>query len=309
MERKKVVIIGEDPFVRGPLVQALAKDGYRVLVASARPAPALAHCVSGHVGQINSVLCDVFQEAQLEALFKDAFAVINLLRVTRESGNRTFERMHVEATRHLAKGAKKANVPFFLQLSDMIDFERATSKYAKSRQKAEEVLKETLSTATLVRTSYLFGQGDSFLGSVGTNGSLSFFVGLFQDARNTFFPLHVGDFSEALTRLLGRLDAHGHTYEFLGPEAFTAKEMAARALVAAGRQKRRVFSVPASLRRVFSCLNGFMPFVEPSYDLQRLKEDDPEIRARQHLLKDLGVTPKVFSKELPSLMARFRPHF
>ncbi|MCE2950746.1 MAG: hypothetical protein ACK5TR_07445 [Alphaproteobacteria bacterium] len=309
MEPKKVVIIGEDPFLRGPLVQALSKEGYRVLMATSRPAPALAHCVSGHVGQINSTFCDIFHEAQLDALFKDAYAVINLLRITRERGNRTFERMHVEATQHLAKSAKRTQVTYFLHLSEMIDFDRATSKYARSRQKAEQVLTKTLPTATLLRTSYLFGHGDPFLESLGTNASLSFFVALFQDRKNTFFPLHVGDFSEAVTRLLGRNDIKGRTFEFLGPEGFSAKEMAARALAAAGRKNRHIFSVPYTLRSTFACLNHMMPFIEPTYDLHRLKKDDPHIEGRQRLLADLGVNPRVFSRELPGLMGRFRPHF
>lgn len=309
MFAKKVVVFENHKdnasFVRRCVIQELAKQGYRILLATTSTQQALPVHVSGEVGQINMVACDISDPSQVEKALKGAWAVVNL--ITAQS-KKDFTKLHIEGTKVLAKAAANQGVHRFIQLSDLMDLKNPTSAYTLSRKKTEDALHSLFPKATIVRPCFLFGGENPFFTRLAMGASFSPFVLMLGSDRARFQLLYVGDFARAIKTLLANDQTQGQIYELAGPETLSPRELIKRILDAANR-KAFIVPVPPVFGRLLSLLLHFIP--NSHLTTQILENSDLQSCATGHYpgLKELDIDPTPLSQELSPMVGRFAPHF
>ncbi len=308
-----VVVFGGAGFVGKQVVRALAKAGKRVRVAMRRPHLGHDLRVMGDVGQIQLVQANVrFPESVARALER-ADAVVNLVGVLHESGQQSFEALHVDAARALAEAAAKAGIKRLAHVS-AIGAEAKGARYARSKYRGERAVLERLPSATILRPSIIFGPEDHFFNRFANMAKFAPALPLIGGGKTRFQPVFVGDVAAAIVAALDRPDARGRTYELGGPQAYSFKQL----LHFVTRETSRpaplldlpfVFAYPLGLLLEW----GFklVPFAAPPLtgDQVAMLRRDNVVGAGASTFQDLGVVQlESIEAIVPTYLWRFRPH-
>src|SRR6187401_689311 len=100
-----ITVYGGSGFLGRHVVRALAKRGYRVIVAVRRPDLAGHLQPLGRVGQIHALQANVRYPASVEAAARDADAVVNLTGILFERGRQRFEAVQRVGAETVAQAA------------------------------------------------------------------------------------------------------------------------------------------------------------------------------------------------------------
>ena len=246
MNHKSVCIIGGTGFVGRHIASRLSKTDkkVRILTRNAEKNKDL-RVLPG----VELIETDVFDSKQLEALFSDTDAVINLVGILNEKqhNGEGFHRVHVELPKKILGACLAQGVPRLLHMSALnADVSAGTSMYLRTKGEGENAL-HTFSTERLAVTSFrpsvIFGPGDSFLNRFA--GLLKTLPLVFPLAcpKARFAPVFVGDVADRFVRAIDDKSSYGHRYDVCGPKEYTLKELVeytAHLL----KLKRRILGLP-----------------------------------------------------------------
>lgn len=172
--------------------------------------------------------CDVFSEHALGRAVQGCAAVINLVGILHETAGKTFERIHIDLPRRLARACRMQGVPRLLHMSALQADAAAPSKYLRSKAEGEAVVRDELAGSmvgmTIFRPSVIFGHGDSFLNLFASlSKAMPFMVLAMPNAR--FQPVYVNDVAHAFVSSLSLQNTVGNTYPLCGPTVYTLHEL------------------------------------------------------------------------------------
>ena len=304
-----VTVFGGSGFVGTQVVRALAKRGWRVRVAVRRPALAQDLRLSGDVGQIQPVRCDITRPADVEAALKGADAAVNLVGLLFEAPGRKFAQAHVEGSRTIAETCAANGIERFIHISAIGADSGSEAAYGRTKGEAEEAILAALPTATVLRPSIVFGAGDGFLNRFAAMATTSPALPLIGGGRTRFQPVFVGDVAEAVARAIVSPEARGKTYELGGPAIWSFKDILKYILRETGRSRvlapLPVF-VAATMGRVtgLTAMVGIPPVL--TRDQVLMLKTDNVVSPGALGLKDLGVEPTGLEAIAPSYLWRYR---
>jgi NADH dehydrogenase len=310
-----VTVFGGSGFLGRYVVRALAKRGYRVLVAVRRPELAGHLQPLGVVGQIHVVQANLrYPESVAHAVAK-ADHVVNLVGILQESGRQGFGPLMAEGPRLIAEAAARdARIVHVSALGADLASE---SLYARAKAEGEVALHKARPDAVVVRPSVLFGPGDSFFNRfAGLARTLPVLPLAGADTR--FQPVYAGDVGEAIARAVDGAVPGGRTYELGGPETRSLRELVDYVLHVTER-RRLVLPLPWPVARAQGSLMGFLDrmtlgllpddFVITRDQVTLLERDtvvSAEAKAEGRTLEGLGIAPTAFEALVPSYLLRFR---
>ena len=304
-----ITVFGGTGFVGSQVVQALARQGWRIRVACRRPDRAYKLQTAGTVGQIKAVLCDAGDAAQVAEAIHGANAVINLVGILYETPGRTFEAMHVGVSRTIAEACAAAGVDRLVQMSALGVSPESDSDYARTKAAAEMAVREVKPDAVIVRPSVVFGAGDDFLNKFAKMAQMAPVLPLIGGGQTKFQPVYVGDVAEALARAAGRAEAAGQTYELGGPAVMTFEDVLR--LVARETYRTPGFvPLPFALAKMLGSLAqipailGFKPVL--TKDQMVLLETDNVVAADAQGLAALGIEPTGVEAVAAGYLWRYR---
>ena len=304
-----ITVFGGTGFVGSQVVQALARQGWRIRVACRRPDRAYKLQTAGTVGQIKAVLCDAGDAAQVAEAIHGANAVINLVGILYETPGRTFETMHVGVSRTIAEACAAAGVDRLVQMSALGVSPESDSDYARTKAAAEMAVREVKPDAVIVRPSVVFGAGDDFLNKFAKMAQMAPVLPLIGGGQTKFQPVYVGDVAEALARAAGRAEAAGQTYELGGPAVMTFEDVLR--LVARETYRTPGFvPLPFALAKMLGSLAqipailGFKPVL--TKDQMVLLETDNVVAADAQGLAALGIEPTGVEAVAAGYLWRYR---
>ena len=233
----KVGITGGTGFVGRHLAERLLGEGHEVVL------------ISRHTGETAAsfyratrVASDLSDPDILAAAFAGCDAVAHCAGINRELGSQTYERVHVQGTRHVVAAARQAGVRRIALMSFLRARPDCGSAYHESKWAAEEIVRNSGLEYTIVKAGMVYGRGDHMLDHL----SHAFYtlpllatVGFHQKAIR---PLAVDDLVQVLHSALieGRLP--GKTVALTGAEQLLLSEAAGRVAAVLGR---RVWIFPA----------------------------------------------------------------
>lgn len=302
---RTVTIFGGSGFVGRYLVQKFAEKGDLIRVAVRNPVAAQFLKPLGDVGQITPVQVSLSSPESLEKVIQGSDVVINLVGILYEKGSQTFEKIHVEGARNIAKTASKLGVSTLLHMSALGASKDSPSRYASSKARGEEMVLKYFPEATILRPSVIFGKEDGFLNRFAQMALLSPFLPLIGGGKTRFQPVYGGDVAECFLNASFLKDARGKTYEIGGPTIYSFKELMVYLLETIHRQ-RILLPLPFSLAKAIGAIAQFLPTPPLTPDQVELLKTDSVVSSQALNAGDLGVQPKVLEVMAPLYLGRYR---
>ncbi|MCU0953314.1 MAG: complex I NDUFA9 subunit family protein [Hyphomicrobium sp.] len=308
-----VTIFGGSGFVGRHTVRALARDGWRIRSATRRPDLAGYLQPMGVVGQIHAVQANLRYPQSVAEAVAGAEVVINAVGVLAPTGRQSFEKIHDEGARAVAKAAKAAGARSFIHISAIGADARSNSKYARSKAEGERAVLEEFPEAVILRPSIVFGPEDEFFNRFAAMARVSPFLPLIGGGQTKFQPVYVGDVAAAVKASIDGKATPGTIYELGGPEILTFRQLLDRTLAYAGR-KRFYLPLPFWAAKLQALLTSPFPnSIRPvTLDQIRLLQKDNVVSAKAiddgRTLAGLGIShPHSVASIVPEYLERFNP--
>jgi NADH dehydrogenase len=170
----------------------------------------------------------------------------------------TFELVDARGTERLVTAARDAGVQRVIYLSGAGAAPDARRHWFRAKWRAEEAVRKSGLTWTIVRPTWIFGPGDVSLNRfLGFARSLPF-VPLTNTGRQRLAPVFVDDAARLAADSVTAPAAENQVFELGGPEAISMREIIARALRVA-RIDRPILPGPAPLLKLGAWPLQFLP--------------------------------------------------
>lgn len=311
-EPKLVTIFGGAGFVGTSIVQELARQGHRILVASRRPDLALHVKMFGSVGQIQPIQANVRDLNSVRRAVRGADIVINLVGIGHSAGKQSFDAVHVAGAANVAQAAKEAGASRLVHMSALgVDQAAEVSRYAASKLDGEAEVFKAFPEAVVIRPSILFGPGDGFFNLMGFLAR-AFPVLPLIGGNTRFQPIFVGDVALAFALAAGGQVKPGRVYELGGPQMETYRQLMERVLHETAR-KRPLVPLSQRLAKLLAAPLGILPGkpLLTSDQVALLGVDNVVSAAaikEKRTLAAFGITPTSMDTVLPTYLYRFRKY-
>ena len=228
MSIRKVLIIGGSGFVGGSIANRLSDRNVQLTVLTRRRERRRELIL---LPNVDLVQADVHDEKALDALLPGHDAVINLVGVLHSRDSRlpygkSFAQAHVELPRKIVAACRRAGVRRLVHMSALQGTADGPSEYLRSKTDGEAAVRAAAGEldVTVFRPSVIFGPGDSFLNTFAKLlRSAPFFPLGRGEAR--FQPVFVGDVAEAFVRSIEARESFGQSYDLVGPEVYTLRQL------------------------------------------------------------------------------------
>jgi len=318
LQDRIVTVFGGSGFLGRHLVRALARDGWRVRVATRRPDLAFHLQPLGQVGQIHAVQANVRYPESLAGALRGAEAAVNLVGILAPTGKQTFEAVQAEGAGAIASAAQAAGITNFVHFSAIGADAEGPSEYARTKAAGEKAALEALPSAKILRPSVVFGPEDQLFNRFAAMARIMPVLPLIGGGVTRFQPVYVGDVAETGARLLRGAGQEGTVYELGGPAIKTLREIFE--FVLATTQRRRIlaplpFPLASMVGRFSELANklllGMIPleFTVTRDQVEQLKRDNvvsAEAIAEGRTLAGLGLRAESIESIVPAYLYRFR---
>jgi uncharacterized protein YbjT (DUF2867 family) len=311
-----ITIFGGSGFLGRHLVQALAKQEYRIRIAVRRPDLAGHLQPLGRVGQIHAVQANVRHRPSVAAAVRGSDVVVNLVGILFESGRQRFDAVQSFGAEGIALAAAAHNARM-VHVSAIGADESSSAAYARAKRRGEQLVLAATPDAVIFRPSILFGPNDDFFNRFAGIARLSPALPLVGGGHTRFQPVFAGDVAEAIAKAVGGETKPGAIYELGGPEVFTFKELMEFVLTTIER-RRMLVPLPFGLAKLQAAvfeLVAKLPLRFLSKPL--LTRDQVELLRYDNVVSDtarrdgrtlegLGITPRSVAAIVPTYLWRFR---
>jgi uncharacterized protein YbjT (DUF2867 family) len=310
-----VTVFGGSGFLGRFVVRALAKRGYRVLVAVRRPELATHLQPVGTVGQVHVLQANLRYPESVRNAVARADHVVNLVGILQETGRQTFDAVQAEGPALIARAA--APDATIVHVSAIGADSGSESLYARTKARGEAGLREARPNATVFRPSLLFGPGDSFFNRFASLARALPVLPL-AGAETRFQPVFAGDVAEAIARTVDGSVPVGRIYELGGPEVRTLRQLVAYVLEVTER-RRLVLPLPWAIARAQGSAIGLLDkltlglipdeFVITRDQVTLLERDNvvsQEAIREGRTLEGLGITPTAFEAIVAPYLLHYR---
>lgn len=250
----RVLLTGATGYVGSYVLRELLRQGHTPRCLIRGPASDLA--VQDE--SIEIVSGDVTDASSLWGLFSDCDAVIHLVGILEEHPRQgvTFERLHVDATRNVVKGAVDAGIECFIQMSANGARPDAGTVYQETKWTAEQIVKNAgFDHWTIFRPALLFGRPDpgrpEFSSTLLRDLVRPFpILPVFGDGQFELQPVHATEVASAFVDALTLDAARENTYVAAGPDRYPYVEILDRIALGAGLDPKPKVKVPIALARI-----------------------------------------------------------
>ena len=298
-----VVVVGGSGFIGRYLVQELARTGTRIRVVVRRPEAAAALKPLGALGQIEIVAGDVTRPATITAAFRHADAGVNLVGILDERGGQRFAAVQVEGATAVARAAAAAGVLAFVHVSAIGANAASGADYARTKAAGEAAVTATLSHATIIRPSLVFGPEDAFINRFAALATAAPVVPVVAGGTR-FQPIFVVDLARAIVAALADPARYGgSTFELGGPKVYAFRDLIAW-IVREIRSTKSLIEVPDAVARLMGRAGDFLPFV-PMTSGQFLMLQSDNVAAPPGLAA-FGIDPTPLEAVAPAYLERYR---
>lgn len=248
---KKVLIFGGSGQIGRHLVRRLTKKNHLVTVVTRNLHKKGAILkTQGNPGYLEVVESNIFDEKQLNNLFKDKDICINLVGILFENKKNTFKNIHVNLPKIFSNKSQKYKLKQLIHISALGIENAVDSKYATSKLQGEKNVIENFSNATILRPSVIYSVDDNFTTNLMTLLSLLPIFPLYYNGNTKFSPIHVSDFCEIVLKVIDN-NISSDIIECVGPEELSFKEIIKKLLMLINK-KRLLIPFPIQIAKILA---------------------------------------------------------
>ncbi|MGL6044636.1 MAG: complex I NDUFA9 subunit family protein [Sandaracinobacteroides sp.] len=300
------VLVGGAGFVGTALTEALARAGWRIRIVSRNPGRGARLKPLGDPGQIDSVRGDLRVPASLEAAFKGAEAVVNLVGILDEKSGQKFAEVQARGAASAAQIAARQGVSGFVQVSAIGADPASPSAYGRSKAEGETAVRAAIPGAAVIRPSLVFGADDGFTNRFAKLIAMAPLIPVVAP-ETRFQPVYVQDVAQAILTVLQRMrdGQPGGIHELGGPEILTMRQIMAYIAAETGNGAKAMIDTPDFGARLLAAL-GPLPGAPLTRDQYLMLKRDNVTSPGTPGLADLGIVPTPLSAVAPQWLARYR---
>jgi uncharacterized protein YbjT (DUF2867 family) len=304
-----VTVFGGSGFIGRHTIRALAKRDFRIRVAVRRPDLAGHLQPLGRVGQIMPMQANVRYPDSIAAAARDAQVVVNLVGVLAASGAQTFDAVQADGAASVAQAAAAAGARL-VHMSAIGADENSVSDYARTKALGEKGALAAVPSATVFRSSVVFGPEDQFTNRFATLARALPLLPLIGGGETRLQPVFVGDVAAAIADAVEGKTQAGAVYELGGPDVLTLRQVQEYVLKTIER-KRLLVPLPFGLAKLQAAVLQFAPgplkLTPDQVELLRIDNVVSQSAKDANLtLQGLGIAPTSLEKVAPSYLWRFR---
>jgi nucleoside-diphosphate-sugar epimerase len=286
----RVLVAGGTGFLGRHVAEALRASGHSIVLVARGTRP-----VAAAVG-VEVVRADVTEGALPPAAQGSIDAVVNLIGIKRERGAQTFERVHVDATRHLVESARSLGARRLVHISVVRCRPDPSSPYHDTKWRAEELVRGCGLPWTILRPGVIYGPGDDMVTHLVKMIRFAPIFPVVGRGDSLLQPVHAADVAAAVAGALANDRSVGKAYDVVGPERLNLREVVETVARGVGLPLRIVSTPIWFQRAAVGVMNALFrnPLSTPA-QLRMLIDGlygDPGA-ARD----DLGVKPRPFTAE------------
>jgi len=306
-----VTIFGGSGFLGRYIARRMAKQGWRVRVATRRPNEAMFVRTYGAVGQVEPVFCNIRDDASVRAALHGAQAVVNCVGVLAESGQNTFKAVQDEGAGRIARLAEEQGVARMVHVSAIGASAQSESAYARTKAAGEAAVLDAMPQAIILRPSIIFGSEDGFFNRFAGMARLAPVLPVV-GADTLFQPVWVDDVAQAAVIGVTGQAASG-VYELGGPDVKDFRGLMGLMLDVI-RRRRLVVNLPFGLAGFMAKLFGMGQALSLGMVRAPITTDQVANLRVNNVVADgaqgfaaLGIEPVAMEAVLPDYLWRFRP--
>lgn len=309
---KLVTIIGGSGFLGRYVARRMAKQGWRVRVATRRPNDAMYVRTYGAVGQVEPVFCNIRDDDSVRAVVHGAEAVVNCAGILAEFGKNSFEAVQEQGADRVARIAAAEGVARLVHISAIGADAEADSDYARTKAEGEAAILAHMPDAVILRPSIMFGPEDDFFNRFAGMTSFGPILPLV-GANTKFQPVYVDDVADAAEQAATGA-ASGGIYELGGPDVKSFRGWM-QDMLAIIHRRRILLNLPfwaaglmaGGLGVVQFCTAGLFRNTILTRDQVTNLAVDNIVTGDTKTFADLGIIPTAAGAVLPDYLWRFRP--
>jgi uncharacterized protein YbjT (DUF2867 family) len=284
-----VTVFGGTGFLGHRIVERLLDHGFHVRAAARHPKSA-ADRFGADRPRLDLVEADIEDEASTTEALAGAHGAVNAVSLYVEKGDRTFQRIHVEAAGRLARLAAGAGVARLVHISGIGADPASPSAYVSARGRGEAAVRAAFPAAIVVRPAVMFAPDDSFLTAIaGLTKRLPLYP-LFGKGETRLQPAFAGDVAEGVARIMARADAPAGIYELAGPDTYTYEGLVRHVAGLTGARARPV-PMPFALWKALGLAAEFLPHPPVTRNQVELMEFDNVAAPGLPGLRELEIEP------------------
>jgi NADH dehydrogenase len=202
---------------------------------------------------------DISRPLSCVGLCDGVSTVFHLAAVIIAFDDELYRRVNIGGTQNIVQVAKAAQVGHFIHISSASVVYPQTTAYSRSKREAEDVVRHSGLSWTIVRPTLLYDSS----GSLEYNLFLDYLrrfpiVPLIGQGEARKRPVFVEDVIEGLLRLIDNKKTLGKIYNFSGAQTVTMREFAQMSLELMGMGEKRILCMPVWLCRVLAVVMGWV---------------------------------------------------
>ncbi|HVH69949.1 MAG TPA: NAD(P)H-binding protein [Candidatus Dormibacteraeota bacterium] len=171
---------------------------------------------------------DLSNGQELQKAFWGCDAVSHCAGINREIGTQTYQRVHIEGTRHVVEAARQAGVKKIVLLSFLRARPNCGSAYHESKWAAEEIMRNSGLDYTIFKAGVIYGRGDHMLDHL-SHALYTFPIfGLVGLKEKAIRPLGVEDLVTAILACFDDTRLSNKTVSIAGPEEIALSQAVRR---------------------------------------------------------------------------------
>ena len=277
--------------------------------------------LAGDLGQILYHDYDLKDEDSIKRAMAYSNVVINCIGRNWETKNYSFDEVHVEGARRIARAAKEMGVEKLIHISSLnaspnpqAVLKRDGSDFLKSKYDGELAVREEFPEAVIIRPADMFGGNDTFIDLYVNpwRRRMGYKIPLWHKGESTIKqPVYVSDVAKGIMNAIKMQKADGQTYEAVGPTRYYLSDLVdyfwncCRYPTVPGRVRLRSWS-RFRLRAEFNEKFKFLFHGAPPYTWDKLERDHLTDRTTGCLLlEDLNVQLTPIERVAPY---QLKPH-
>ena len=306
-----VTVYGGGGFIGRYVVQKLAKDGYRVRVASRRPNEAIFLKTYGKVGQVEPVLCNIRNKESIRSAMQGSDYVINCVGILEPIGKNKFDIVQNVGAKLIAQIASEFGVKKFVHISAIGADINSKSKYSASKGFGELNVIKYFPDAIILRPSIVFGFEDNFFNRFASMTRLSLILPLV-GGNTKFQPVYVNDVAKAAVLAI-KDSRHSGIYELGGPEVVSFSDLMKRMLILIMR-RRLILNLPFWFAKIVGTIFDLIKVISCglisgpiTLDQVLNLENDNVVSESNKTFSDLNIEPVALDIILPDYLWKYRP--